>query len=473
MTPITVRGVPRSLQRDAWWIAADSQTGVGRGGPVDRRPWWLLTALVVMIDLLVLRTSLGLGFVIAIFALAGAAHWGMRDLVTRKTAMIAWGVLIVSLIPAFDVVQLLSFVLAIAGLTVFAAMITGPFWARAAARLPFYGLIQTVGDLGKMELRGPGRGVVMDWLLPVVVGTVFVVLMVAANPLVEGWLSGFELSGPDPVRIVAWVMVAIAVWPLLRLARMKLHGVLPAKERKAVSFAALNARSVLRALIVFNVIFAVQSVLELGYLWGGVRLPDGMTYANYAHRGAYPLMLTALLAGAFALVAQPWLESRMMRVLLLVWVGQTLVLVMSSILRLDLYVDVYGLTHLRFAAFVWMAVVALGLVVLVMQIVGHQSTVWMLKRSLGVGFVAVYICLLTNVSGLVARHHLNVGPLDAYYVCELGAGASVEIAKHNMCVYDNDFRSSQLNTPKDLRDWGFRNWRLRRSLDAVKAEAGR
>jgi hypothetical protein len=37
-----------------------------------------------------------------------------------------------------------------------------------------------------------------------------------------------------------------------------------------------------------------------------------------------------------------------------------------------------------------------------------------------------------------------------------------------MCVYDNDFRSSQLNTPKDLSDW-----RLRRSLDAVKAEAGR
>ena len=83
-----------------------------------------------------------------------------------------------------------------------------------------------------MELRGPGRGVAMDWLLPVVVGTVFVVLMAAANPLVEGWLSGFELSGPDPVRLVGWVMVAIAVWPLLRLARMNLHFVLPAKERK-------------------------------------------------------------------------------------------------------------------------------------------------------------------------------------------------------------------------------------------------
>ena len=100
---------------------------------------------------------------------------------------------------------------------------------------------------------------------------------------------------------------------------------------------------------------------------------------------------------------------------------------MSSILRLDLYVDVYGLTHLRFAAFVWMAVVALGLVVLMMQIVGHQSTVWMLKQSLGVGFVAVYICLLTNISGLVAWHQLNVGPLDACYVCEMDEGTSAAI----------------------------------------------
>ena len=71
------------------------------------------------------------------------------------------------------------------------------------------------------------------------------------------------------------------------------------------------------------------------------------------------------------MVVQPWLDSRVMRVLLLVWVAQTLLLVISSILRLDLYLEVYGMTHLRFAAFVWMAVVALGLVVLVMQIVQH------------------------------------------------------------------------------------------------------
>ena len=56
-----------------------------------------------------------------------------------------------------------------------------------------------------------------------------------------------------------------------------------------------------RSLILFNALFAVQTVLDLIYLWGGASLPDGMSHAEYAHRGAYPLVATALLAAAFVL----------------------------------------------------------------------------------------------------------------------------------------------------------------------------
>ena len=61
--------------------------------------------------------------------------------------------------------------------------------------------------------------------------------------------------------------------------------------------------AILRSLIVFNLMFAVQTMLDAAYLWGGVALPDGMSYASYAHRGAYPLIVTALLAAGFVLVA--------------------------------------------------------------------------------------------------------------------------------------------------------------------------
>ena len=126
--------------------------------------------------------------------------------------------------------------------------------------------------------------------------------------------------------------------------------------------------AILRSLIVFNAIFAVQTALDLTYLWGGTALPDGMSYAHYAHRGAYPLIVTALLAAAFVLAAMrkdgPAEGSVWIKRLVYLWTGQNVLLVVSSILRLWLYVEVYSLTELRIAAGIWMALVAVGLVLI-------------------------------------------------------------------------------------------------------------
>jgi hypothetical protein len=92
---------------------------------------------------------------------------------------------------------------------------------------------------------------------------------------------------------------------------------------------------VTRALILCNALFALQSGLDLAYLWGDLALPNGMSHAEYAHRGAYPLVATALLAAAFVLIAMrpggPAENSRLIRPLVLAWIGQNVLLVISSI----------------------------------------------------------------------------------------------------------------------------------------------
>ncbi|MFZ4395880.1 MAG: DUF4153 domain-containing protein [Kiritimatiellia bacterium] len=60
-----------------------------------------------------------------------------------------------------------------------------------------------------------------------------------------------------------------------------------------------------RCLGVFNVLFALETVTDLIYLWGGCALPEGMSYASYAHRGAYPLVVTALLSAGLTLYFFP------------------------------------------------------------------------------------------------------------------------------------------------------------------------
>jgi hypothetical protein len=376
---------------------------------------------------------------------------------------------------------------ALLGLSAFAVMIVAEDWNsaarwRAVARLPGYGVVQAIRDAFAMRLPTPSkggfRGALFDWALPVGVGALFLILFTAANPLLEKWLSVFATIDPDVLpqfeRVIFWLLIAVWVWPLLRLTSMmpRLTRVQPSPVR-ALRSEFLTERSVSRALVVFNVIFLIQTTLDIGYLWGGVALPEGMTYAAYAHRGAYPLMATALLAGVFALLAQPYLGGgSLVRRLLYLWIAQNVVLVISSILRLDLYVDVYGLTRLRFAAFVWMVVVALGLVLIIMQTVGRRTVGWFLQRAFGLGLLAIYLCNLVNIDGVIARHTLADDHGSDYYLCELSEGAVPAILKHDLetgtqLCFSYRPRLSQRN---DWREWGYRNARLHRSLATMEIE---
>ncbi|TIW33730.1 MAG: DUF4173 domain-containing protein, partial [Mesorhizobium sp.] len=204
-------------------------------------------------------------------------------------------------------------------------------------------------------------------------GAVFLALFGAANPVIEYWLSLIDLHALLDLiqlpRLALWLVVLAGVWVFLRprlprFLRRIAHLALPiplgvsTKPAKAIEDIVFGKAAILRALVVFNILFAVQTALDATYLWGGIALPDGLTYAGYAHRGAYPLIVTALLAAGFVLAAlrpgSATSSDPLIRRLVYVWVAQNIVLVISSILRLDLYIGIYALTYWRVAAFVWM-----------------------------------------------------------------------------------------------------------------------
>jgi hypothetical protein len=352
---------------------------------------------------------------------------------------------------------------------------------RAVLRLPGAGIVQTCRDIFAMRVSTPSTGsvksVLLDWAVPAGIGALFLALFAAANPFVDQWLVAlgqFDMDLlPEFARVLLWAMIALVIWPLLRLATMIGNLMRPASRPTcSVQLALLNGRSVSRALVVFNLIFLMQTVMDIGYLWGGAALPEGMTYAEYAHRGAYPLLVTAVLAGFFALLAQPYLGAAIwVRRLLYLWIAQTVLLVVSSILRLDLYVDVYGLTRLRFAAFVWMGLVALGLVLIIMQMVGRHSVGWVLQRAFGLGFVAIYCCNLFNIDGFIARNNLADHRPGDFYLCQLSEGAVPAIRADELRTgYDLcGSWGPHLSTRKDWREWGYRNARLHRSLATLEA----
>jgi hypothetical protein len=326
------------------------------------------------------------------------------------------------------------------------------------------------------------------WAMPLILASVFLILFAMANPLIEEVLRKIDLSVLlqflDIWRIAFWLLIAAAVWPMLRpqlkhSARSKVaEPVAKPQQDRMFEYA-----SVLRALVVFNGLFAVQTSLDLIYLWGGADLPDGMGHAEYAHRGAYPLIATALLAAAFVLIAMrrdgPGDRSKLIRGLVHFWIGQNILLCISSILRLDLYVEVYSLTELRIAAGVWMGLMAVGVLLIFLRILLNKSNEWLIASNLVVLITVIYVSALIDFQALIARFNVehsfemtNQGmPLDTQYLLSLGPSALPALDHYIAALpvgetakmHEAQVVRGMLAGNVDLRSRDWRSWTFRKA----------
>jgi hypothetical protein len=417
----------------------------------------------------------------------------------RPVRIVMVAVFVASLLALLEDVDVLSLMIGTLTTAMFVVVMTAretSSWQRQlfeAATLPFRGPFRLIRDIfdALRRVTADWLGWLVAWIVPLAVFAIFVMLLSAANPLIEHQLMQidlrtlFEFLGSG--RMWFWIVVVCAVWPLIHrrfrpapVRQSELNII--AVQASDLDFL-LGKKAILRSLILFNALFALQSGLDLTYLWAGANLPDGMTHAEYAHRGAYPLIVTALLAAGFALVAMrpggPAEKSRLIRLLVLAWIGQNILLVMSSIFRLDLYIAAFSLTYLRLAAFIWMALVAVGLVLMIVQIVMRKPNSWLVTANAISLAVVLYACCFINTPWLVASYNVEhsreiagTGPkLDLQYLTTLGPQAEPALRPHlkdmpalQSVITSCKTRSNYLQSFRNWRGWSFRTWRLERYL---------
>lgn len=332
------------------------------------------------------------------------------------------------------------------------------------------------------------------FVVPILLTLLFVALFRIANPIIDDWLNQTSWLDPlallSPGRLIFWAVLVASGWTLIR-PRLRHKRAHPA-ERKPSTFMALffSENSMTMALVLFNLLFAVQTLLDLSILWGGVGLPEGMTYAQYAHRGAYPLVWTALLAALFVLIAMrrngPGETSKPIRLLVYAWVGQNVLLCLSAIQRLHLYVEQYLLTELRLFAGLWMVLVMLGLVSIVARIYLRKSNSWLWAVNLSALGLTLVGLAAVDTSQFIARYNVhqstaeNAVELDISYLVSLGPTIIPALdelvetldlteAEADRMVNTRHALVSELNRQRsDWRSWSWRNQRLANYLAAVK-----
>jgi hypothetical protein len=256
---------------------------------------------------------------------------------------------------------------------------------------------------------------------------------------------------------------------------------------------ALGITEIATALAAIDLLFLAFVIVQFRYLFGGdvlVRVTPDLTYAEYARRGFFELVVAVVLVVP-VLLAADWLLARdrrrddaVFRVLAGVQIALVLAITASALQRLRLYHASYGLTESRFYAMVlliWIGAMLLW----------FAATVLRARRgsfafgTLGSGLAAIALLFVVDPDAIVAR--TNVARLasadaavrfDVAYATTL-SGDAVPVLIDALPALPPDVRCPLArhllrrwppDRERSLRSW---SWSSARASEAVREHEAR
>jgi len=203
----------------------------------------------------------------------------------------------------------------------------------------------------------------------------------------------------------------------------------------------------LTILVLINVIYAVFSVIQFAYLFGGSSfvLPSSYTYAEYARRGFFELVVVSIINFGILLFGIVFVKKEnkkiftAIRAFLTLLVVFTFVLLASAFYRMLVYEQAYGFTYLR--VFVQTFMIMLFFLSIVNIIYIWYSKIPIIKSYFIISLAVYIIINFANVDVIIAKNNINryyeTGQIDMDYLKGLSYDAVPEMQKLLVSVKDS------------------------------------
>jgi len=192
-------------------------------------------------------------------------------------------------------------------------------------------------------------------------------------------------------------------------------------------------------LFLLNVVYAVFSVIQFTYLFGGESfiLPSSYTYAEYARRGFFELVVVAVINFVLILITVSFIRRENSKVhiankiLMSFTVCFTFVMLASAFYRMLVYEEAYGFTYLRIFVQAFMALLFFLFIINAVFIWYNRLPI---IKAYFLTALAVYIALnFANVDAIIARNNIDryqeSGEIDMMYLKGLSYDAVPQMTR--------------------------------------------
>ncbi|MDO0825750.1 DUF4153 domain-containing protein [Desulfosporosinus nitroreducens] len=206
-------------------------------------------------------------------------------------------------------------------------------------------------------------------------------------------------------------------------------------------------------LSLINCVYLVFILIQFAYMFGAINnaLPPDFTYAEYARRGFFELLMVTLINFTLLLSSIKFtktdgkLVARTVRILHSLLVLCTMVILSSAFLRMSLYEAAYGYTYLRVLTHSFMIFLFILFVIALYKI--WNEHVSLLKPYIVITLMAYLILNFANIDVLIAKNnierYIETGKLDTHYLRNLSYDSIPVLVK----LLDEE------NTPFDLKQY--------------------
>ena len=365
--------------------------------------------------------------------------------------------------------------------------VTAPLVAiRIAAVQAMRSGVEATQLIRSTRARAWVRGLVIT--LPVLV--VFALLLAGADPVFAAWRDAVgDLVGKFVPRLVFFVALLVIVLGAYRYASIE-SGTSPAIEDPS-PHRWLGSTERLILLAGIATLFWLFVAVQLGYLFGNLpQTPaSGMTFAEYARRGFGELTVVASASALLIVISERYGDDggheRQLRLVTFAVIAAVMLLLGSAFRRVLLYEAAYGYTTARLYAQVYMGGVAVGLIMLSLEVATDFNAGRLFRRAAAVGTILFIGILYWNHEGWIATRNMerfaSTGKLDvAYLTAGLSADAIPAIGARLPSLPEpirseilRGLREREAKQAKGRQrtwfEWNLASGRARRALDASAA----
>lgn len=200
----------------------------------------------------------------------------------------------------------------------------------------------------------------------------------------------------DKDRSVSFGLVRVRVKSMFRT----LNRLLLRKQQVAIAL-----------FVVLNLMIAWLNFLDIRHIWFGFTWNGGYL-KMMVHEGTYLLITAILISMAISLYYLRgnivFLQNnRLFNALIILWLAQNMLMVVSVVLRNNYYVEYFALAHKRIFVYFFLGLCAIGLVTIMIKIARRKTISFLLS----VNSVAVYAMLILsacfNWDTIIARYNFN------------------------------------------------------------------